>query len=147
MSSDFNQLLAKAYKLLSYRPRSQQEIFFRLQKTKSDPNSINQVINTLIDQQLLSDHEFAQWWVDQRSTHRPRGNIGLTSELKQKGIDSDIISLVLLSPQKEKQLAKKLISQKQKTKTPLPKLTRFLLSRGFPSQLVFSLVDELKSKE
>ena len=115
-TSDY--LTDKALRLLSYRPRSIREITQRLTKTNADTNTINRVINNLIDQNLLNDQEFAKWWVEQRVKFRPRGNFALTQELAQKGIAREIIESVLLSPAAERQLAKKLPKEKR-------------LSRGF----------------
>ncbi len=123
-------LTAKALRLLSYRPRSIREIKKRLTKTNADTNTINRVINNLIDQNLLNDQEFAQWWVDQRVKFRPRGNYALTQELAQKGLARDIIDSVLLSFDAELELAKKLPQSK-------------LSSRGFS----FSVIDALNAKE
>ncbi len=123
-------LTAKALRLLSYRPRSIREIKQRLTKTNADTNTINRVINNLIDQNLLNDQEFAQWWVDQRVKFRPRGNYALTQELAQKGLARDIIDSVLLSFDAELELAKKLPQSK-------------LSSRGFS----FSVIDALNAEE
>lgn len=127
-TSDY--LTAKALRLLSYRPRSIREIKQRLTKTNADTHTINRVINNLIDQNLLNDQEFAQWWIDQRVKFRPRGNYALTQELAQKGIDREIIDSVLLSFEAELALAKKLPPSK-------------LSSRGFS----FSVIDALASGE
>jgi len=128
--STFDYLTAKALRLLSYRPRSIREIKKRLTKTNADTNTINRVINNLIEQNLLNDQEFARWWVDQRVKFRPRGNYALTQELAQKGLDREIIDSVLLSFDAELALAKKLPQSK-------------LSSRGFS----FSVIDALNAKE
>jgi len=128
--STFEYLTAKALRLLSYRPRSIREIKKRLTKTNADTNTINRVINNLIEQNLLNDQEFARWWVDQRVKFRPRGNYALTQELVQKGLDREIIDSVLLSFDAELALAKKLPQSK-------------LSSRGFS----FSVIDALNAKE
>ena len=119
-------LTTKAVRLLSYRPRSVAEIRQRLKKTNADTKTINSVIQELEDQDLLNDHKFAAWWVDQRVTFRPRGNFALTQELKQKGIADSIIKSNLLTYEQELKLAKKLPAKK-------------LASRGFS----FSIIDAL----
>ncbi len=65
-------------------------------------------IPKLIELDLLDDQKFARWWVEQRLRFRPKGNRALTAELLAKGIDREIISQVLLSPEQERQLAIKL---------------------------------------
>jgi len=93
-------------------------------------------IPKLIELDLIDDQKFAQWWVEQRVNSNPRGNIGLKAELQQKGIDREIIDSVLLSKDQETDLAKKLLAKKNLDK---PRAQRLLLSRGFSSDIVYSL--------
>lgn len=130
LATTFDYLTAKALRLLSYRPRSIREIKQRLAKTNADTKTVNRVIDNLINQNLLNDQEFAQWWVGQRVKFRPKGNRALQFELRQKGVSQDIIDEVLLSPEEEQALAKKLPQSK-------------LYSRGFS----FSVIDALPTKE
>ena len=124
---DQKSLLAKAINLLSYRPRSAAEMRWR---------GLEAVVPKLIELNLLDDKKFAKWWVDQRLAFRPRGNIALKSELIQKGIDREIIESVLLSKEEEISLAKKLLAKKNLDK---PRAQRLLLSRGFSSDIAYSL--------
>jgi len=139
------QLSNKILKLLSYRPRSVFEIKFRLKKITDSEKLINTTIKRFIDKDLLNDQEFASWWVDQRTTHRPKGNIALKSELLQKGIDRDIINANLLDSKKEQKLAKKLISSKKITNKK--KAYQYLRARGFSSTSIFPAIDELGFEE
>ena len=146
MNSSINEkLLNKALKLLSYRPRSVFEIKFRLKKLTPSVKEINTVITKLLDEDLLNDQKFADWWVDQRVTHRPKGNIALKSELFQKGIDRDIIDSVLLDSDQEQALAKKLLNSRKITIKP--KAYQYLRARGFSSSSILSAIDELAFKE
>ena len=112
--ADPEKQLNKALNVLSYRPRSVAEMRRR---------GLAAVIPKLIELDLLDDQKFARWWVDQRLRFRPKGNRALTAELLAKGIDREIISQVLLSPEQERQLAIKL-----RGKYSLSQLR----SRGFP---------------
>lgn len=127
IEADPEKLLNKALNLLSYRPRSVAEMRQR---------GLEAVIPKLIELDLLDDQKFARWWVDQRRTFRPRGNIALKTELLQKGIDREIIASVLLSKDEELSLAQKLLAKKNLDR---PRAQRFLLSRGFSSDIVFDL--------
>ena len=113
--------------LLSFRPRSAAELKQR---------GLAAAIPKLIELDLIDDQKFARWWVDQRVRLNPRGNIALKTELMQKGIDREIIDSVLLSKDQEIDLAKKLLAKKNLDK---PRAQRFLLSRGFSSDIVYSL--------
>ena len=150
---DIDKLTAKAFKLLSYRPRSIFEIKTRLKKLTPSSALIDKVINQLINQDLLNDEEFARWWVDQRLSHRPRGNFGLTAELSQKGIDKKIINQVLLTSAQEKNLAKKFIHSRQSRLQSLPlqqqkiKVIQWLKTRGFSFKSIYPVIDEFTRKE
>ena len=125
--ADPKKQLNKAVHLLSFRPRSAVELKQR---------GLAAAIPKLIELDLIDDQKFARWWVDQRVRLNPRGNIALKTELMQKGIDREIIDSVLLSKDQEIDLAKKLLAKKNLDK---PRAQRFLLSRGFSSDIVYSL--------
>jgi len=138
-------LTAKALKLLSYRPRSIHEIRFRLKQIPDSDKLIDQVVKLLVEQDFLNDQKFATWWVDQRVTHRPRGNIALKQELFQKGIDNHIVESVLLSSKAESSLAKRQLASKSITLKS--KAFKVLRSKGFTSQSILTAIDELNLKE
>ena len=125
--ADPKKQLNKAIHLLSFRPRSAAELKQR---------GLAAAIPQLIELDLLDDQKFARWWVDQRLAFRPRGNIALKSELIQKGIDREIIESVLLSKEEEISLANKFLAKKNLDK---PRAQRLLLSRGFSSDIAYSL--------
>ena len=127
----------KTLKLLSYRPRSINEIKFRLKKLDYATSTlINQTIDYFIQLDLLNDQKFAEWWVNQRIVHHPKGNIALKSELLKKGIQDSIINSVLLSPNQEQKLAKKLL--KSKNITNKQEAYKYLYSHGFSNIQNFS---------
>jgi len=143
--ADRQKLINKGLKLLSFRPRSVSEIKFRLSKLKvATPALVKEVLDYLIDTDLLDDHKFAAWWVEQRSNHKPKGNIALKSELFQKGIDQSIIKASLLSSEDEKKLANK--SLKSKKIVDRQKAYQYLYSRGFTSEIINSSIDEIKTR-
>lgn len=127
IGADPKKLINKALHFLSYRPRSLAELKQR---------GLAAVIPQLIDLDLVDDQKFAAWWVDQRRTFRPRGNIALKTELIQKGIAREIIASVMLTREEETRLAKKLLAKKNLDK---PRGQRFLLARGFSPDIVFQV--------
>jgi len=157
----FIKLHSRALNFISFRPRSVQELRFYLHrylKKNSQLNSdqslqlLEKVIKKLKQQKLLDDQHFVDWWLNQRLTHKPKGNLALKAELFQKGIDRQLINQHLLSSEQEKALAFKTGRQKLSRFSSLSapqqktKLIQFLRSRGFSSQTIFSVVDELISK-
>lgn len=80
---------------LSYRPRSMWEMRRYLQKKGVDESTIDEVLERLTRAGLVDDVEFAQFWVENRKEHRPRGPWALRDELRRKGVPRDIIEQVL----------------------------------------------------
>jgi regulatory protein len=153
----FAKVLTKALSLLSFRPRSCHELTQRLHlylkkftalSPKQTEALLTQVLKKLSQQKLLDDHKFTHWWISQRTSHKPKGNIALKHELLQKGISRALINRHLLSPSQEKILAKKLVrSQSSKLshfslQRQRLKLLQLLKTRGFSSNLIYSLIDE-----
>lgn len=87
--------LNAAVHYLSYRPRSESEVRDRLKRRSFDTDIIETVIARLKRQGLVDDLAFAQFWKDNRDSFNPRSQWLIKSELKQKGIASDIIDQVM----------------------------------------------------
>lgn len=91
--------LDKAYnsavRYLGYRPRSQAEIERNLRDKGYAPEVAEHVITRLRQEQYLDDEAFAQFWLENRERFRPRGRQALRYEMKQKGLDPDVIENTL----------------------------------------------------
>ncbi len=84
-----------ALTFLSYRARSEREVRDRLRRGRYSQEAIDHAISRLHDWRYLDDEDFARRWVENRSTHRPRGRRLLQQELRQKGIDSETVRDVI----------------------------------------------------
>lgn len=76
-----------ALALLSHRPRSRTELRRRLGRKEISPAVIDQTVEWLESRGYLDDAAFAEAFVRDRLRLRPRGRIGLLSELRRKGVD------------------------------------------------------------
>jgi len=85
----------RAINFLSYRSRSSREIRQNLRKYEVPEPLIEPVIERLEEKNFLNDKEFAQNWVENRNTFRPRGRRALSIELRQKGISDETIQTTL----------------------------------------------------
>ncbi|MEX0616298.1 MAG: RecX family transcriptional regulator [Candidatus Woykebacteria bacterium] len=165
-------LLDKSLRLLSYRPRSEKEVrdyLLRKQKIKEIEKSevekaqyeksIERVISRLKDLDQIDDKEFALWWAEQRSKFKPLGQSLIKLELRQKGIDVDIIEEVAKGAQgteetngSEVELAKKAALKKLGSYKNLEKaefrvkMGQFLARRGFSWDIIKKVVDTLSKK-
>lgn len=83
--------LSVALRYLSARPRSERELRSRLRQRNVGDALINRTVEQLKTRGLLDDFTFAQYWVDQRVTFRPRSRRMLEMELRQKGVENAAI--------------------------------------------------------
>jgi regulatory protein len=126
----------RALNFLSYRPRSESEVIKNLRKHNTDENIQREVINRLKNNGMINDRLFAQTWVENRCELRPRGARLLQYELRQRGVDQEIIDQTLegldeqeLAYRAAKSKARKLRHSDQDTFRK--KLFSFLSRRGF----------------
>lgn len=150
----YEKLLNRAAHFLSYRPRSEKELRTYLQrKWRPETNkekhtkTVEKVIGKLKKQGVVNDQEFAEWWVQQRQTFRPKGKILLTQELRQKGIDGKIIEKALTTLDDYTQ-ASNVAEKKRKSLRGLEpnkarlRLISFLQRRGFTWETIRRVIDE-----
>jgi regulatory protein len=85
----------RTLKFLAYRPRSSAEVT-RYLRRKGVSNQVSElVLDRLAAAELVDDLAFAQYWVENRETFKPRGRRLLRQELRQKGIDEGLTDEVL----------------------------------------------------
>lgn len=138
-------------KLISGRPRSVHEMQMYLSKKATEyalaiadkEIFVERVIQKLTKLDFLNDNSFIQWWVENRSSFRPRGKRGLIAELRAKGIQQDDLDAYFSDSElDEVQLAKQVLFKKQRTlsmydpQTQRKKATDLLLRRGFSFDVV-----------
>lgn len=88
---EFEVAYQKTLNFLGYRSRSAVELKQYLRKNNIKPDNAQRIIDKLRQSNLINDRQFASTWVENRSEHRPRGARLLAIELKQFGIDPEII--------------------------------------------------------
>jgi len=138
----------------SLRPRSEYEINSWLKKKGIPSKTSNKFKSKLINLQLLNDHKFATWWINQRNEFRPRSMKHLRSELLAKRINLSIIKEALQETKVDEiSSAKKLFIKKSKQlakldpKTRQRKIIQYLEAKGFSYETVSKLIDHLRPSE
>jgi regulatory protein len=81
----------RALKLLSTRPRSEAEVRRKLREHNVSDATIEAVVAHLHRAGLVDDNAFANYWVENRATFRPRSQRLLKVELKQKGVTGEAL--------------------------------------------------------
>jgi regulatory protein len=128
-------LKSRALEWLLSRPHSKNEFSDYLMRKKIDHDLINLWSEEFAQKKYLNDEIFAKWWVTLRRDTKNSSYRKLQLELRQKGIDSEIIQSVLEHSEEDERLAlKKMIAKKSK----LPKFQRdqkkliaYLVGQGF----------------
>ena len=88
--SEFLKAKNAALRLLSHRPRSEKEVWRRLQG-RFTGEAIDRTLSDLRRQGLLDDAAFAKEWREQREKFRPRGPNVIRRELLRLGVDREVI--------------------------------------------------------
>jgi regulatory protein len=85
----------QALRYLGFRPRSCKEIEIYLNSKGYTLQAVQGAVERLRRQKYLDDLEFARFWVENRKSFQPRSSFALRYELRQKGIDDEVITAVL----------------------------------------------------
>ena len=140
--------LQQALLFLSYRARSESEIRKNLQKHEIPEVVIEETLERLRKNKLVDDGQFAQTWVENRSTFRPRSRRMLAMELRQKGLDDESMQPALEDVDDEA-LAYEAAQKRAPRFSNLEwidfrkKLSGFLARRGFPYSVITPVVSRI----
>ena len=134
--SNFGKAFSAALNYLSFRPRSEWEVRLHLKRKKYE--DIDAVVEKLKDIGQINDQAFAQWWKEQRSSFRPKGQKAINVELARKGVK------VKIKIENEAELATKLLLKK--TFTSKEQAFRYLFSRGFGYDTIEAVIENAKFK-
>ena len=151
-----------AEKFLSYRPRSEFEVaqYLRRKMKIKHPEAleeqddyIKETIEYYKETSGINDEEFVNWWVQERSYFKPKGERALRQELRQKGVAQELVDQTLAAHQpNESELLKQLVNQKAQlsdlsSKKGVEKLTQHLLRRGFSYNEIKKAIADFKNVE
>lgn len=145
---EVEQAYERALKFLGPRPRSEAEVRRRLQKAKVPASAVEAVVARLKRAGLTDDQAFANYWVDNRATFRPRSKRALRSELKQKGLGDDALQAALAAVD-DGGAAYALARQRARRLAGLEypdfrrKLGEFLARRGFDYDTLLPIVERV----
>ena len=138
----------QAMLFLSYRARSESEIRQNLRKHEIPESVIEQTLERLRQDGLANDPQFAQAWVENRSTFRPRSRRMMALELRQKGLNDEAVASAVANVDDEA-LAYEAAQKKVARYKTLEwndfrkKLSDFLARRGFSYSVIAPVVTRL----
>jgi regulatory protein len=138
-----------ALQFLGYRARSRAEVRRRLSRKGYEEDIIDQVIAGLTRHGLIDDSQFTEAWVRARSTGRAMGPRRIAWELRQKGVDADLVreAVERIDPETELGMALKIGRQKAESVRGEPmqvarrKLAAALQRRGFSWEVAAQVLE------
>ena len=141
----------KLMQFCAYRDRSHKEVEEKLNKMNMIPAAQEQIIIQLMQEDFLNEERFARSFVRGKFRIKKWGKIKIKQELKFREISSPIIKIALTEIEQEKYTAtlyelaeKKLDLLKEPDSFKIKrKLADFLLRKGYESNLVYEVVNEL----
>jgi regulatory protein len=142
-----------AYRYLTYRPRSRSEIEQKLQDKGFDDKIIETVLVDLERLGYVNDLQFAGQWAAGRARLRGFGRRRIEMELRQKGIDPEVIKRSLsdvCGGDAEAETAKKAAERKITSMRKLDRDTRrrrlagFLERKGFSFEIIRGVLKDME---
>lgn len=143
-----------AYKLLSYRQRSTNEIKERLEKKGFPLRTVKKAIKYLSEVNYLNDESFAKFWIRAKTQLNPCGSLLLRYQLKQKGIAAELLDKVLnehAQQYDEYEAARKLaVARRRHLKNLTPqkhkrRLYDYLKRRGFSQDAILQAIEKVRT--
>jgi regulatory protein len=147
-------LKARAVVALSKKEYSKQGLAGKLKPHANTPEELDIVLAELEQKQWLSNDRFAQSLVRKKSTKF--GNRVLQQQLKQEGVDDEIVQDTLQNIEQEIERASQLIKSKIIQLSQLPKneqlklkhkLAMYLARRGFSGSTIQAVLKHSTTKE
>jgi regulatory protein len=151
------QAMNRAYFFLKFRPRTEKEVRDYLQKKSEkfyqwSPSTIDSAIEKLKDNHYIDDSKFVEWFVNQRTTGKPKSAFALSHELQKYGIDKDTFTAFFdENPVDEENLALSALKKRWpryqylNKKERFQKAVTFLSSRGFKFDIIRKSIEQLET--
>jgi regulatory protein len=138
----------RALNYLSYRVRTVAEVQEKLSSLEYTKEVIKVVTTRLMEKGYLDDRQFAETWVENRSTFRPRSHRLLNWELRNKKVNQTIIDEIITNSEPDEALARAAAEKYIRRLRDLDRqaffrrLGGFLGRRGFTYDVISTVVKE-----
>ncbi|WP_234032645.1 regulatory protein RecX [Paenibacillus faecalis] len=148
------QAYVEALKFLERKPRTAQEIARRLHQKGMTAEGIEETVIRLQQERLVDDELYAKQWAEQRITGQKKGRMWVRQELRQKGIQTELIAKALNEVSEEDELQSAyIIGRKKWYQTKGDALERkrktgaFLMRRGFTGEQVRKIINQFIAED
>jgi regulatory protein len=143
-------VLRKAAMFCAYQERTQQEVRERLKEWGIWGDDAEEVIAELIQQNYLNEERFAKSFAGGKFRVKGWGKRKIKQHLQQRGISGYNLDQAMkeIAPDDYQDTLRELLAKKRQSlrnDSPLvvkQKLVRYALSKGYESELIFSVLNE-----
>jgi regulatory protein len=146
--------VSASMRALDQRMQTGKELRTRLMRKGFEPETIDAALARLVEYGYLNDERFAELWIENRLTHRPRGKRMLEQELRQKGVDRQIVDETVASMEiDDRDAALELARKRLRSVDGLPldeqkkKLTGILARRGFDYGVIRTTLEQVLGEQ
>lgn len=153
-SDAIDRAVTVAMRALDQRLQTHRELALRLQRKGFALETTEAALERLTALGYLDDERFAERWIENRLEHRPRGKRLIALELRQKGIDRQIVEETVSGMDiDDRRAALELARKRARNWQSLPpdeqqkKLTGLLARRGFDYDTIRSTLKTLLDAE
>lgn len=147
---DREKALQIAYHYLDYSPRTRWEIHRKLIQSGFEKDVVEDTLNELERIDLINDRVYCERWVESRFESKGYGKVRLEAELRQRGVDKDVIHEALQKLTEEEEITKALtLASKQLSSGSSIKLDEkrklfaFLQRRGYNTGIIEKVFSQL----
>lgn len=141
--SEDGKLTARALEWVLNRPHSVREFRDYMYRKKAEAELTEKLIEEFLAKKYLNDENYGQWLAEVRS-RGGKSNRAIRSELLAKGLDREVVDLILETQPGEQERLQKVLEKKQNLtrykNNPL-KLKQYLASQGFSYDLIKQVLD------
>ena len=142
-------------RLLDVRPRTYIELAEALTKKGIPDEVIGDVLDRYREVGMVDDAAFARAWVSSRHRSKKLSRRALSSELRRKGVDTELVddALELLDPDSEREAARALVDKRLRSMgsaapdAMFRRLVSMLARKGYPAGVAVGVVKEALAEQ
>jgi regulatory protein len=140
---------------LNFMPRSRKELETTLIKRDIDPEVAREVLDRFVEIDIVNDAAFAELLVRSRCNTKKVSRSVMRQQLRQKGIDPEIIdeALLVVTDDDELRMATELVEKKARAMTRLDPQVRkrrlfgLLARKGYGTAIALQVINDLEASD
>ena len=136
-------------------PRSRKELEITLAKRKIDPDVAKEVLDRFVEIDVINDAAFAELLVRSRCNTKKVSRSVMRQQLRQKGVDQEIIdeALLVVTDDDELRMATELVERKARAMSRLDPQVRkrrlfgLLARKGYGTAIALKVINDLDADD